>query len=115
MRVEHLGVLYRPIVVPSQLLNADLPIVKLPQQLVDIVIERSNFVLGPGSILYLFHFFDDVGSDLLAPLLALVDIRNLSDVANALGTLVVLFVDQGAFHRPPSVQHTLSFFAVTGH
>lgn len=113
--IIHLSIFDGPVIISSKLLDPDLPIVKLPEQSIDIIIQCSNFILGPCSVLNLLYFFDDISSDLLPPSLALIKISDLPDMPDPLGSLIVLLVDEGALHRPPPVQHSLCLLAVSCH
>ena len=115
LSIVHLGVLDSPIVVTSQLLDPDLPIVQLPQQPVNLIIQSSDLILRSSPVLDLLDFLYNVRSDLLAPSLTFVEIRDITDLAETFRTLVILTVYQGAFHRPPTIQHALGFLAVAGH
>jgi hypothetical protein len=90
-------------------------VVKFPQKSVDFIVEGSDFIFWPGSVLNFLYLFYDVGCDLLPPFLAFIEIVDLSYMSQPLGPIIVLPVHEGSLHGPPPVQHTLSLFAVSCH
>jgi hypothetical protein len=89
--------------------------IEFPKQTVDIVIEGAYLILRPCPVLYLVYLFDDVRGDLLAPSLTFIEVVYLTNVPQTTGTFIVLPVHESTFHRPPTIEHTLSLLAISSH
>ena len=77
--------------------------IKLSQESIDLIIESSDLILGPCSVLNLLDFIDDIGCNLLSPFLAFVQIVYFSDVPQTSWTLFLLLINKSPLHGPPSV------------
>lgn len=72
LRIIHFGILYSSIVISSELLNSYFPVVQLPQQPVDIIVNAPNLILRSSSILNFLHLLNDLRTHLLPPFLAFI-------------------------------------------
>ena len=67
--------------------------IKLAQQFVDIVVQSSYLIFRAASILYFFHFFDNIACYLFSPFLTFVQIIDFSNVSETFGTFIILSVN----------------------
>ena len=115
LRIIHFGIFNGAIIISAEFFDSNLPMVELSKESVDLIIEGPDLVLRSGSVLNFLNFVNDVGGDLFPPFFALIKIIDFSDVPETTWTFLLLFIDEGPLHRPPSVEHSLSFFAISGH
>lgn len=99
----------------TELFYSDLPVVEFSEEFVDVVVDLADAGLPEGAVLDDLDVGDDLTGDLFAPFLALLHVEDLADSDEAFRALVLLFVDEVAFHCPPAVEHCLGFLAVAGH
>lgn len=101
--IVHFGILDGPVIITSQFLDPNLPVIQLPQQPINIIIDTPDLVFRSGPILYLLHFLNNFRTDLFSPFLALIKIIDLTDMTKAFRSLVVFLVYEAAFHHPPAI------------
>merc|ERR1719328_211371 len=99
---------------PSELLDSVLPMLLLPQQLVDVIIEISDAELSQTRVLDGGDRLGDLADDLVSPSLRLLDIVTLTGQEGSplrlLGASLLLLL-----HPPPPGQGCHGLLTVTSH
>ena len=113
--VVHFSWLYCSVVLSTQLFDPYLPVVQLPQLPINVIIYLSDICFVKVSVLDIVDLVNYLFGDLFSPFLTLLNIMYLSNVNEAFWSFLVLFVDQVSLHRPPSVEHALSFLWISCH